>query len=125
MDIIKISSLALTAVFASLTVKNYRKEFSVFITIATGVIFFVYISSAASGIFDYVRDICDSIGVDILYVEILFKITGISYICEFISGICRDAGESAIAFKVDVAGKLTVLLSALPIFTELISVLNI
>ncbi len=125
MDIIKLASLALTAVFASLTIKNYRSEFSVFITLAAGVIFFTYIASAADGVFGYIRDICDSFGIDILYVEVLFKITGISYICEFISGVCRDAGESAIAFKIDVAGKLTVLMSALPIFSELISALRI
>ena len=125
MDIIKIAALALIAVFASVLIKNYRSEFSVAITVVTGCIFFSYIAFAASGIFDYVRDICSDVGIDILYVEILFKITGISYICEFVAGVCRDAGESAMAFKVDTAGKRTVLLSALPVFSELISALGI
>ena len=54
----------------------------------------------------------------------MFKVIGISYICESISSICKDAGESSVATKVDIASKLIILSASLPVFKELVNVIT-
>ena len=54
----------------------------------------------------------------------MFKVIGVSYMCEFMSAVCKDAGESSIAVKIDVAGKLVILSASLPVFKELIDLIS-
>lgn len=105
-------------------VKEYRKEFALPVSVCAGVLFFYYILGETDGIFRKVREIAETVGVDILYMEIIFKIIGISYICEFASAVCRDSGQTAFSVKIDLAGKLLILSASLPIFTELIQVIT-
>ena len=54
------------------------------------------------------------------YLSILLKVIGITYICEFSSGICRDAGYQAVAAQIEVLGKLSVMFAGLPILFAVI-----
>ena len=54
-------------------------------------------------------------GVDLRYFQIVVKIIGISYLAQFGSSICRDSGQSAIAEKIELAGKAAVVSLTLPI----------
>ena len=54
------------------------------------------------------------------YLAILLKVIGITYICEFSSDICRDAGYQAVAGQIEVLGKLTVMFAGLPILFAVI-----
>lgn len=58
--------------------------------------------------------------VNIIYVETILKIIGIAYIAEFASQITKDAGQAAIASKIEMAGKILILAMAIPILTVLI-----
>lgn len=58
--------------------------------------------------------------VNIVYVETILKIIGIAYIAEFASQITKDAGQGAIASKIELAGKILILAMAIPILTLLI-----
>ena len=122
MELTKIIGLGLMSLVLITLLKNYHKEFAVPVTVATGVIFFLYVLTAIDSIFSYVRELCEQVGVDIVYIEVLFKVIGISYLCEFASSVCRDSGESAIAVKIDLAGKLLILSSSLPVFSELLKI---
>lgn len=123
MDILQILGFAIATVVLIKIIKEYSAEFSTIIAIIFGVVFFIYISSNVVNIFEHIRNICNYVGINIIYIEVMFKVVGISYMCEFISAVCKDAGESSIAVKVDIAGKLIILLSSMPIFEELINVI--
>ncbi len=55
-----------------------------------------------------------------VYVETLLKIIGIAYIAEFGAQITKDAGQGAIASKIELAGKILILVMAIPILTVVI-----
>ena len=86
-------------------------------------IFLLSICNNVELVFENIRTVCTNVGIKVVYIEIMFKVIGISYMCEFISAVCKDAGESSIAMKVDVAGKLIILTASLPVFKELIDVI--
>ena len=104
-------------------VKKWRSEFVIPLSLTGGAILFVYILGQTDNIFLQIRNLSEQMGVDILYVEILFKIIGISYICEFASAVCRDVGQTAFGVKIDLAGKIMILSSSLPIFKELMQII--
>lgn len=120
MSMFKIMALSVVCVILSSVVKNYRKEFSIYIVLAAALIFFLAVSEYTEKIFEYINAMCDRVGVDTEFAEIILKVTGIAYLAEFTSSVCRDSGESALAFKVDLAGKLIILCSSLPMLQTLI-----
>jgi stage III sporulation protein AD len=58
--------------------------------------------------------------VNLIYVETILKIVGIAYIAEFGAQITKDAGQGAIASKIELAGKILILAMAIPILTVII-----
>ena len=58
------------------------------------------------------------------FYKILFKIVGISYICEFTSGICKDAGYSSVAAQVEIMGKMLVFLSGVPVLLSVVETIR-
>ena len=124
MNIVQILGMALVATLLSVVLKNYKPEFSVCVTVVFGTIFLLYICKSAENVFEGIRAICDRVGIKTVYVEIMFKVIGVSYMCEFISAVCKDAGESSIAVKIDIAGKLIILSASLPVFSELINLIT-
>ncbi len=120
MDIFKIVILGITVVVLSALLKNHKSEYAIALVIISGTIFFTYIINVVSRIFEYLINICSAYGVDTIYFEILIKTLGISYICEFAAALCRDSGESAVAVKIDIAGKVTIILMTLPLFKSFI-----
>ena len=55
------------------------------------------------------------------YGIILFKTLGICFLAQFAADSCRDAGESALASKVELAGKISIVILALPLFEKIAS----
>ena len=75
----------------------------------------------------YKRQVLDSIdritgyiNINMEYISILLKMLGISYICEFATNICKDAGYGAIASHIELAGRVTMVVMSLPILFHLI-----
>lgn len=123
MSIVKLLMFVICFVFLIEVIKNFKTEFVIPISVCGGVLLFSAILTQTDTLFDKIRELSERLGVDILYIEILFKIIGISYLCEFVSSLCKDVGQTAFSVKVDLAGKLMILSSSLPIFGELIEII--
>ena len=109
---------------ASAILKQTKPEFSIQVVLLATVMMLGYVLSLSTSIYDYLEELCEISGIKGEYLKIVFKITVISYISEFTASLCRDAGESAVAVKVEMVGKLIITASSLPVFRELISVLS-
>lgn len=124
MEILKVITLAIAVTILSVIFKQYKPEYSINISIVAGIVIFMSLSEKIYDIYNYIDDLCSTISIDIKYINLLFKVTGIGYMCEFASTICKDAGETTMAFKIDMAGKITLIYLAFPIFEELLIVLT-
>ena len=93
---------------------------SVLITIVSGVIIFMMIIPTLEEVITSILDIVSMLDI----IGIILKIIGISYICEFSSQICIDAGENAIASKIELAGKMLIMFISIPIITRLLSLIT-
>lgn len=119
MDIIGICAVALVGAILSVTVKKQNTEISLLISIAAGVVILATVLAAAVPAIEKVDKLADGAGLGSDYIKILFKTIGICVLCQFTADSCRDAGDSALAGKVEFAGKLVILLIALPLFEKI------
>ncbi len=120
MDIIKIIGIAFIAVIIIVILKQYRPEFAIYASIIAGVLILAMASGTLSGIIDMINSISSKTNINSEFLVILIKITGIAILTEFAVSICKDSGESAIASKVDIGGKIIIISMSIPIINALI-----
>lgn len=126
MEIIKIVAFAFSALFIYLIFKDKRSDLALLVSLAAGAILFLLIISSVTDIINFVNDITTKANIDIVYIGVVFKILAISYLATFCSEICKDAGASSIASKVEFSAKILILTLAIPILMAVLqSILQI
>ncbi|HZK27346.1 MAG TPA: stage III sporulation protein AD [Thermoclostridium sp.] len=123
MELIRIGVLAIVSAILILVVKAYRPEMGISISLAFGAIVLIFLAMRIRAVLDLIQIYLDRVGVGEVYVKTLFKIIGMAYITEFASQSCKDADQTAIAVKVELAGKILIMISALPIITSVTGVI--
>lgn len=101
MEIIKIVAFAFISLFLILIFKGRRDDLAVQISIAAGVIIFLFLTSKITAILQFMQQLASKTNIDFIYLSTVFKILGIAYLATFCSEICKDAGENSLASKVE------------------------
>ncbi len=120
MDIVKIIGVGFIAVIIIVILKQYRPEFAIYASIIAGVIIILMITDTLSGIINLLQDIANRTNVNTQFLKILMKITGIAILTEFAVSICKDSGETAVANKIDIGGKVIIISMSIPIIRALL-----
>ena len=123
MDIIKIIGIGLISLIIIIIIKQYRPEFAIYISIIAGILIITLSLDKLTGIINILTTLSNKTGINSEYLAILLKITGIAILTEFAVSICNDAGESAIATKVDLGGKIIIISISIPIIVELLELI--
>ncbi|MCI8576858.1 MAG: stage III sporulation protein AD [Lachnospiraceae bacterium] len=124
MNIIAIGVMGITAVLLAIQMKGVRAEYGTCLAIAAGCLISFFAVGKMKTIFDAMARIQDMIRLQDVYLSILLKMAGITYVAEFSSGICRDAGYGAIGNQIEIFGRLTILAVSMPIVLALLDVLQ-
>lgn len=121
---IKIAAVVLSALFMNILLREYSKQFVLPLNIAAAAALLVLISDDISGVADGVRLITDNAGAIAPYIKIMLKILGVSVASGFLSDLCRDNGAGALANQTELAAKVIVLITALPMFKAVIDIIT-
>lgn len=124
MNMINISLIAIVGVITAVIVKGYKPEISLMVIMALSLFFLAWMLEIFGEMQSQFQIIAEELEQNISFYKTLFKIMGITYICEFSSGICKDAGHSAIAGQIEIVGKMLVLLSGIPILISVIQLIQ-
>ena len=119
MDMLSIAGLAVTAAAIAILLRQYRKEYAMLVGLGAGIAILLFVILKAQPAFTQLFRLLDSSGVNREYAQILVKTLGICFVTQLAMDSCKDAGETAIASKVELAGKFAILLVALPLFEEI------
>ena len=92
MNIIQIGILSVAGVLLALQMKTGREEYGIYITLAVGLCIFAGIADNLSLILEITGLMKEILGENGIYVEVLIKMLGITYVAEFSAGICRMQG---------------------------------
>ncbi len=117
--LIKIIGVSLITVFLSVILKKTHPEYSLAMTVCAASIIIVFLFDAFKTVFESVREIIALSGVESVYAELILKIMGIAYLSEYTAALFYDAGETAMGKKVELSGKLIILLVSLPVIKRL------
>lgn len=115
MEIISIVAIGIVSALASLLIKQYKPEYAMLVQLAGGILIVLLVASkigdAVNGVMGlFARS--DQAG----HLKIMLKALGVCLLAQFGADACRDAGEQALAAKIEFGGKVVVLGLALPLF---------
>ena len=119
MDIVKIIALSLAGVMLAAVLRQHSPEYGIYAALAVGILILLYISGYLQEAIRFLSSMAERTGLGAGSIGILLKVMGIAYLTEFSAQLCKDAGYGAIAMKVELAGKLMILVTALPVFQSL------
>ncbi|MBM0067666.1 stage III sporulation protein AD [Alkalicoccobacillus gibsonii] len=123
MDIIQIVGIGLIATFLALVVREQKPIFAFLITLFAGVMIFLFVVDELVKIIHLLEGIAKDANVHIMYLQTILKIIGIAYIAEFGAQIAKDAGQASMASKIELAGKILILVLAIPIIKAVIEMI--
>ena len=123
MEIMKITVMGIMAAILSVVIKKYNPELSMLIGLATGILIMLAVIPQLKAVIDIIYNLYQSINLDKIYIGIVLKMIAVAYIAEFGVQICKDAGEGAIAYKIELAGKLIIIIISAPILTALLKLI--
>ena len=116
--------IGIAGVLLALQIKHTKPEYAVYLSVATGVFLLLLAAQRLEIVVESVRLIQNSISIQSSYIQVLLKIIGITYISEFASDICRDAGYSTIAGQIGIFAKLSILAISMPIVPALLDTIH-
>lgn len=120
MEIVQIVGIGLVSTVILLILRRQKPEIAVLAGTAAGAVIFMIIAAKLSAVAALLEEYAARADISPMYFTAVLKITGIAYIAEFGAEICRDAGEGAIAAKIEMAGKVIIIALAVPIITSLL-----
>lgn len=115
MEIVQVLGFSLLAVMLLAILREQRAEFAVALSVAAGAVVFVMLIGRIGQVVDVIAELASRAGISDLYLSSVLRIAGVAYVAQFGAEVCRDAHEAAIASKVEMAGKVLILLLAVPI----------
>lgn len=120
MDIIKIIGIGLISLILIIILKQYKSEYAVYISLIAGGLILFLTFDKLSEIINLLKNLANKSGINSTFIMLLIKITGIAILTEFAVSICKDSGESAIANKIDIGGKIMIVAVSVPIISSLL-----
>lgn len=127
MEILKVAGFILIALFLVMLFRNVKRDdIGVQISIVVGVIILLFLTPKIMSIITFLNNLSLKANIDTVYLSTVLKIMGIAYIASFCSDICKDAGAGNLASKVELSGKILILVLAIPILMAVLdSILKI
>lgn len=124
MIVAKIALFGIVAVLLAVQFRALKSDYAIYIGTACAGLICIYILEYLSQVLREFEGLKQYISSNREYFGVLLKMVGITYICEFSAGICKDAGFQAVAGQIEIFGKLCILLSGLPIVFSLLQLIG-
>lgn len=124
MSILKVVIFGIISSIFAIVLKEQKADFSFYITLFASIVICLVAFVEIKPIFVLVNELIDKAGINTLYMEIIIKLVGISYIVEFGKNVCLDSGQKSIASKIELAGKVVIVSLSIPVIVSLIEVIS-
>ena len=124
MDVIKVIGIGLIALIIIVIVRQYKPEFTLYVSLLAGASILLLVMDKLSEIINLLTSLSNKTALNNEFLKLLIKITGIAFLTEFAVSICKDTGETAIANKVDMGGKVIIVAMSIPIISSLLETIR-
>ncbi len=124
MNMIQIGMLGVLGALLAIQFKGGKTEYGIYLSAAVSMLLFVCIVDRLELFVGTIEEISRYITIDRGYISTMLKMIGITYIAEFASGICKDAGYQTIAVQIEIFSKLTILAMGIPVLLALLETIQ-
>ncbi len=124
MEIFRIIGVAFVTAVAAIVLKSSKPELSFAVTVTGVIIILIFVADMLQNTVNIISSIAGMTGIENGLIKILLKIVGIGYLTEFSAGLLNDFGSNAVADKVTLAGKLTILILSLPVIESVLGLIR-
>lgn len=124
MNIISVCGFCIASVIACKALENDSMQLKTVLTLVVAVIFLLSTVGFVSQIISAVSSLFDAAKIDGMYIKVIFKCLGVTYLTQFAADYCKDCGENAIASQVLLAGRISVLVISLPLFKAFVEIVK-
>jgi len=119
MEVARLVGFALVVTVLLVVLRQQRPDMAIMLSLAAAVLILFFLADQIWQAVALLQELASRAGVRDTYVQILLRVMGIAYLAELGSQVCRDAGEGTMAAKVEMAGKIVILILAVPIVRAL------
>ena len=120
MEILGILGVIFITAIICVILKQYKPEYALLIALCGCVIVLTVIVKSLLTPISLIEQKIENSGIDNSYFKVALKALGIGYITSFIADSCRDAGQSALALKAELAGKCAIFLLSVPLVLSIL-----
>ena len=124
MSMLQVGVLGVAGVLLAVQFKNVKAEYGMYISLALGQLIFASLLDKISWLMEVLKEIADAVNLDSDYLKTLWKVLGVTYVAEFASSICKDAGYQTIALQIEVFAKITIMVLSLPVLMALLQTIR-
>lgn len=115
MEIIQILIIGIISTVIVVMLKDEKPEIAMQISLAAGILIFLLMISRITIVIQSLEQIAAKVNIEYTYINVVLKIIAIAYLASFGIEICKDAGQSSIAGKIEMAGKILIISLSIPI----------
>lgn len=124
MSIISIGVIGVIGALLSIQFKSGKSEYGIYMSVAISILIFACIVDRLELFVKSVQQVSQYIKIDTSYIATILKMIGITYIGEFSSSVCKDAGYQTIAVQIELFSKLTILALGMPVLMALLDTIR-
>jgi stage III sporulation protein AD len=124
LDIFKVIGVGIVGAVIGVFLKDGKPEFVIFSVMAAGVMILIFVLNSLTDVIDAFNTLVNKTNIDERLFSGILKIIGIGYVTEYSAEVCNDMNCASIAGKIQLAGKITIFLMAMPVMTAFIDVIS-
>ncbi len=124
MEILQIAGIGIIATILAVILRDQKPEIALQLSIVTGLIIFLFVITKLEYVVQVLSSLAERVDLDFIYFSTILKVIGIAYIAEFAAQVSRDAGEGAIASKIELGGKVLIMVISMPILMGLLNLIT-
>ena len=117
-------AFGMIAAIICVMLRQYKPEFAIFVSLAAGAVMILMLLPDMLYVIHEIERIVSGSLIEAQYMQILIRALGICFITQIACDACKDAGESAMSSKIEMAGKIAVLATSLPLFRQVLTFVN-
>ena len=124
MSVINVAMIGVCSVLLSVFLKQQKNDYALYISLGAAVCILILAVNRLGTVMESIEKIQSYIRIDGSYVKVLIKMIGITYVAEFASGLCRDAGYASVGAQIEMFGKFSIMAVSMPILLALIETIE-
>lgn len=122
MNIAGLAAAGVVAAILSQMIKKHHPEIAMCVSIGAGAVIAIALLTQLVPAIAEVEALLNKTGLSNDYAKILFKALGICFLVQFSSDSCKDAGETALAGKIEFGGRIAMIAVSLPLFQAVLEI---